>query len=340
MNSNLVDKIEFAGNVIRLVREAEVWSHLSLEDALADTRVALEDLAMQQAVNCVRSRVEWRKPKLAWLHTLRAGLASWGVIGGKDYTSLRFETPAMWVTVLDIKSGLPIAFVEANYLSRVRTGATTAIATDLLAPPNLDSLGHFGAGKISELVVKAVLKVRPSISRVFLVREDISKGAPEWLKELEGQLGAKIVDANEALAEADLVTTATSSSKPVIPPQASLPRLRHLNLIGSNHLGRREISDELARRCLPPNGYLVVDDKDQAKLEAGDFLALEQSGQLTWDNVPTLAQLLVDPAERLKASKATLTTFKSVGTGLMDLALATGVLRRMGVLSGSPYEGA
>jgi ornithine cyclodeaminase len=204
----------------------------------------------------------------------------------------------------------------------------------------VDSLCHFGAGKISELLVKAMLKVRPSIYRVFLVRDDISKGVPEWFEALEGKLEAKVVDAHQAVAEADLVTTATNSRKPVIPPQAALHRLRHLNLIGSNHLGRREISDELARRCLPPDGYLVVDDKDQAKLEAGDFLVLEQSGELTWDNVPTLAQLLVDPAEKLKASKATLTTFKSVGTGLMDLALATGVLRRMGVLSGSPDEGA
>jgi ornithine cyclodeaminase/alanine dehydrogenase-like protein (mu-crystallin family) len=250
-----------------------------------------------------------------------------------------FDTPAMWATVVDIKTGLLIAFVEADHLSKVRTAATTAIATDLLAPPNPHSLAHFGAGKISDLLVHAILKVRPSINRVFLVRKDISRGAPDWFRELEGRIEGKVVDANQALIEADLITTATNSRTQVIPPQAAIPRLRHLNLIGSNHLKRREISDELARHCLPPEGYLVVDDKDQAKLEAGDFVELEQSGELTWDDVPTLAQLLVDPVEKQKASKATLTTFKSVGIGLMDLALATGVLRRMGVLSDLPYEG-
>lgn len=329
----MIEKIEFAQNVVAIVREADVKDHLSLDDAVIDLRLALKELALEQAVNCPRTRVEWPLRENAWLHTLRAGLSKWGVAGGKDYTSLGFDTPAMWATVVDLKSGLPVAFVEADYLSRLRTAATTAIATNLLAPPNADSLAHFGVGKISELLVTAVLKVRPSIRRVFLVRRDLSKEVPGWISELESQLECKLTSANQALSEADLITTATSSAKPVIPSHAAIPRLRHLNLIGSNHLKRREISDDLARRCLPPDGYLVVDDQRQATLEAGDFTALKQSGQLTWDHVPTLAQLLVDPEEQQKAAKATLTAFKSVGIGLTDLALATGVLRRMGVLS-------
>lgn len=338
MSSNarkhLIEKIEFAQNNVAIVREADVKDHLSLDDAVVDLRFALKELALNEAVNCPRTRVEWPHRGNAWLHTLRGGLSKWGVAGGKDYTSLGFDTPAMWATVVDLKSGLPVAFVEADYLSRVRTAATTAIATDLLAPPDADSLAHFGVGKISEFLIKAVLKVRPSIRRLFLVRRDLTKEAPPWISELGNRLQCTLTGAGEALSEADLITTATSSAKPVIPSDAAVPRLRHLNLIGSNHLKRSEISNDLARRCLPPDGYLVVDDQRQATLEAGDFTALEQSGQLTWDHIPTLAQLLVDPEEQQKAAKATLTAFKSVGIGLMDLALATGVLRRMGVLSG------
>lgn len=330
---HLVEKIQFAGNIVAIVREADVKGHLSLEDAVEDLRLALTELGLKQAVNCPRTRVEWPHRGNAWLHTLRAGLSKWGVAGGKDYTSLGFETPAMWATVVDLKSGLPVAFVEADYLSRLRTAATTAIATDLLAPRDPGSLGHFGVGKISEFLVKAVLKVRPSIRRVLFVRRDLTKKVPEWIVELESRLECKLTSADQALNEADLITTATSSDKPVIPSHAAVPRVRHLNLIGSNHLKRREISDDVALRCLPPAGYLVVDDQRQATLEAGDFTALEQSGQLTWDHVPTLAQLIVDPKEQQKAAKATLTAFKSVGIGLTDLALATGVLRRMGVLS-------
>jgi ornithine cyclodeaminase/alanine dehydrogenase-like protein (mu-crystallin family) len=331
-SSNLSEQIQFAGKPVALVREAEVQEHLSLQEAILDSRAALEDLGRDEAVNCVRTRVESRDRESAWLHTLRAGMPKRGVAGGKDYTSLKFDTPAMWVTVVDLKSGLPIAFVEANYLSRVRTAAVTAIATDLLAPPNPNCLAHFGVGKISELLVKGVLKVRPSIQKVFLVRHSTSNRAPDWVHELEGQVQIGVVERDRALIESDLVTTATNSREPVIPPHAAMPHVRHINLIGSNHLKRNEISDDLARRCLPPNGYLVVDDKQQANLEAGDFARLVESGELRWHQVPTLAEILIDTEKEKKFSNTPLTAFKSVGIGLMDLAVATGVLRRLGLL--------
>lgn len=341
MLRDVIEKVEFVGTRIALIREEQVRQHLSLDDAITDLSAVLKDLAQQQAVNYARIRVESRERHLAWLHTLRAGMTSLGVAGGKDYTSIGFDTPAMWATVVNSRTGLPLALIESDYLSRVRTAATTAIATDLLAPPDVACLAHFGAGKISELLVRAILKVRPSVRQVFLVRRDISKGAPDWLYKLGG-VQAEINDAVAALTNADLVTTATSSRIPVIPPDAEMHRVRHINLVGSNHLKRKEISDKLARRCLLPDGYFVVDDSHQAALEAGDFAALEQSGELKWSEVPTLAQLLNDPAEKKKSARARFTAFKSVGTGLMDLAVATGVLRRMQLLPGQspvPEEG-
>jgi ornithine cyclodeaminase len=142
---------------------------------------------------------------------------------------------------------------------------------------------------------------------------------------VEGQL----VEAEEALAEADIVTTATSSATPVIPAGAALPRLRHLNLIGANHLKRKEIEVELARRCLPPAGFLVTDDPGQAEAEAGDFVDLVAEGALRWSEIPTLARLLADSALRGRVRAASLTAFKSVGIGLMDLIVTAGLLRRM-----------
>lgn len=332
MSRNLIERIIFAGSQIALIREEQVHKNLSLESGIADLRDVLRALAHQQAVNCPRVRVQSQERNSAWLHTLRAGITSWGVAGGKDYTSIKFDTLAMWATVVNAKTGLPFAFIEANYLSRVRTAAITAIATDLLAPPNVTCLAHFGAGKISELLIRAILRVRPSVRRVFLIRGDPSKGSPDWLHQLGSEVQSEVSSATNALLEADLVTTATSSSEPVIPADAEMPRMRHINLIGSNHLKRREIFENLARSCLPPNGYLVADDPSQAALEAGDFSGLAKTGILDWDEIPTLAGLLDNPAEKEKAVMADLTAFKSVGMGLMDLAIAAGILRRMGLL--------
>jgi ornithine cyclodeaminase len=336
----MTETIQFANAEIALIREAEVRDHLSLEQAITDVRDALGERARKRAVNCPRVRVESREQGVAWLHTLRGGLANWNVIGGKDYTSIGFRTPAMWATVVNARTGLPVALVEAQYLSRIRTAATTAVATDLLAPREVSCLAHFGAGKISELTVKAILKVRPSIRQVYLVRGDPSKGAPDWLLELGDGVAGEMVDSNYALGRADLATAATNSKTPVVPADASMPRLRHLNLIGSNHRKRREISEDLASRCLPPHGYLVVDDRQQAASEAGDFVSVLGSapdlpgspdpGKVTWRQIPTIDDLFVEGGgENEKAARATLTAFKSVGIGLLDLALAARVVQRM-----------
>ena len=327
-----LEKLRFAGANLSIVREEQVREHLSIDDAIGDSRVALEELGHKRAVNCARIRVESSEKDIAWMHTLRARIDRWGIAGGKDYTSIKFKTPAMWATVVDAKTGLPIAFLEGNYLSRVRTAAMAAVATDLLAPVEVRRLAHFGAGKISELLVRAVLKVRPSISRVLLVRSHIEKGAPTWLDQLGNGVHGELADCKRALSEADIVTTATSGPDLAIPEGANMPSVRHLNLMGSNHLKRKEIAEDLARRCLPPIGYLVIEDQAQAAAEAGDFLSLVKSHELAWDKAPTLDRLMVDPAETEKAARASLTAFKSVGMGLMDLAAAGGVLRRMGLL--------
>ena len=331
MSEDEIDRIEFANTRIALIREEQVEAYLSADDAIADLRAAFKAQAQEHAVNRPRIRVELGRS--AWLHTLRAGIPIWNVTGGKDYTSLGPETPSMWATVIDTRTGFPLAFIEANYLSRVRTAATTAIATDLLAPKGVTCLAHFGAGKISELLVRFVLKVRPSITNVLLVRREL-KASPDWFQQLESEVRVELCDAAGALLRADLVTTATNSVTPVIPPNARMPGVHHLNFVGSNHHKKREIPADLARRCLPPDGYLVVEDTNQARVEAGDFAAFGPE-VLNWDTVPTLGHLLENDGEKERAAKATLTAFKSVGIGLMDLAVAAGVLRRMGLLPNS-----
>lgn len=322
-----MDRVDFCGTSLALVREEQVRAALGVAEALADLRSAFH---AGPAVNRPRVRVTSRQRQTAWLHTLRAGVPAWGVAGGKDYTSLGFETPALWATVVDTGTGLPVALIEGAHLSNVRTAAVTALATDLLAPPDPVCLAHFGAGKISEFLVRAVLLVRPSIEKVLLVRRNLSLGEPDWVASLRNQVALSLVESSEALSEADVVTTATNSKEPVIPAGSALPRLRHLNLVGANHLKRREIAEDLARRCLTPHALLVADDPEQAASEAGDFASLVETGELRWESVRSLPSVVADPL--LRPPTVELTVFKSVGIGLMDLVVAAGLLRRLGLL--------
>jgi hypothetical protein len=88
-----IEKIEFANAKVAIIREAQVRQCLSLEDAMIDLRSALRAVARELAVTCPRVRVRAKNRDAAWLHTLRGGIESWEIAGGKDYTSLGFDTP-------------------------------------------------------------------------------------------------------------------------------------------------------------------------------------------------------------------------------------------------------
>lgn len=330
----MTSTIEFAGGHPALVREAEVRNSLSLRQAIDGLRRVLEGAADGELLSLPRVRVVPPGKDRAWLHTLRAGAAGPGVAGGKDYTSVGFETPSLWTTVVSQRTGRLVALVEAQHLTLVRTAAVAALATDLLAPPAPATLAHFGVGKISEQLVRGVLEVRPSLRRVLLVRRRGGAPAPEWLAELPAGVEARIVGPEEALAAAEVVTTATSSKTPVIPAGAAMSRLRHLNLVGSNHPARREIDADLARRCASSGCLLVADDPAQAALEAGDFRPPNPT--VDWERVPSLERLARDPALRARRDAAELTAFESVGTGLMDLLVAAVLLENLGLLPEPP----
>lgn len=322
-----MERINLANSSVAVLSESDVQGTLSLTEAIEDLSEILETASEKDLLYRGRVRVDPRGRR-AWMHTLRAGLVHLGVVGGKDYTSIDFSTPAMWVTVASMRTGKPLAIIEADFLSRLRTAAVTALATKALAPAEPEVLAHFGAGKISELLIRGVLTVRPSLRRVLLVRNNPEKRGPAWLDQLRQEVSIEVVPKDVALGEGEVITTATSSRQPVICANMSMPRARHFNLVGANHLKRWEIDDQLAARFV--TGGLVADDPAQVAAEAGDFVEAAKDAP-AWSTVRSLAELVRQgPFERPDASAPT--AFKSVGVGLMDLALAAAVLRRLGLL--------
>src|SRR5258708_37298085 len=78
-----------------------------------------------------------------------------------------------------------------------------------------------------------------------------------------------------AAQDKDIVITATNSREPVLKGEW-LAEGTHLNVIGSNFLGKAEVDAVTVRRC----ESIVVDSKDQAPLETGDFSQALEDGSL------------------------------------------------------------
>jgi ornithine cyclodeaminase/alanine dehydrogenase-like protein (mu-crystallin family) len=126
------------------------------------------------------------------------------------------------------------------------------------------------------------------------------------------------LDAEQAIAMADVITTATGSARPLFDGAWLRPGV-HVNAVGSNYAEKREIDSVAVRRA----SRIVVDDIAVAKLESGDLINTD----LDWSSVRPLSDVVAGRAPG-RASRDEITLFESQGLGLEDLAVACHVVRR------------
>jgi ornithine cyclodeaminase/alanine dehydrogenase-like protein (mu-crystallin family) len=289
------------------VTEEQVRALLPMADCVERLRECFRDLAAGTAQNQVRRRL--RLPSGAMLHSL-AG--AWGgYFGTKVYSTHPKHGAHFTLLLYDAATAEPLAQFEANWLGQIRTGAASGLATDLLARENARTLLLIGGGFQAEGQLAAVRAVRP-LQRVLVwgrYRDRASTFAQRH--------GAEVADSLEvALAQADIVVTATSAKDPVFAAGSVRPGT-HINAVGSNHPQRRELPAELVQ-----SATIVVDSLEAARTEAGDLLLAWGNGE--WPE--SVRELQSFPR---RASAAEVTVFKSVGLGVEDVAAAALVYERL-----------
>src|SRR5262249_139762 len=146
---------------------------------------------------------------------------------------------------------------QADYLGQVRTGAASGVATEYMARPDATEVGLFGSGKQARTQLLAVCKVR-KVGRVqvYSPNEENRRRFAVEMSDL-CQTEVEPVPRPEMAAEdKDIVITATNSREPVLNGHW-VSEGTHLNVIGSNFLGKAEIDAVAVRRC----NSIVVDSK-------------------------------------------------------------------------------
>ena len=294
--------------------EDDVRDLLTMDLALEAVEAGLRKMAIDEAHLIPRQRVVTDH---AVLHSMGAAAKSLGVMGTKVYSTTRKGHAQFLVTLFDGKTGHLLALIQADYLGQLRTGAASGIATRLMATPDAAEIGLIGSGKQARTQIEALCKVRP-IRRVS-VFSPTAEHRETFAREMSAQLGIEVQavpSAEEAIRDKPIVVTATTSRDPVLKGEWLAPGT-HINAIGSNMLGRSELDLETLRRC----SHVVVDSKDQARTEAGDFHQAIESGVLHWADIHELGFVLLGrhkPRERPEA----ITLFKSLGIAIEDIAVA------------------
>jgi ornithine cyclodeaminase/alanine dehydrogenase-like protein (mu-crystallin family) len=302
-----------------LLSEADVKQLLTMEMALEAVEAGLRSMGLDEVSNIPRSRCQTDH---SMLHILSAGAKRLGYLGYKAYVTSR-KSAHFHVGLYDGKTGELLALIEADYLGQVRTGAASGVATKYMARPESCEVGVFGSGKQARTQLLAVSKVcKLTHAHVWSLN---AERRHEFAQEMSRQLGFDVVPAQHpemAADDKDIIITATTSREPVLNGHW-ISDGTHLNVIGSNYLAKAEIDVLTIQRC----ETIVVDSKEQARLEAGDFVQALEDGALHWSDVTELSQVIVGKYPgRSKPEDVTL--FKSIGIGLEDVAVAGKVYER------------
>jgi ornithine cyclodeaminase/alanine dehydrogenase-like protein (mu-crystallin family) len=288
--------------------EEDVRRLLPMDEAIRCMRAAFTAVATGEAQNQPRRRLAL--PTGSMLHSMAGSFGPY--FGTKIYSTN--PKHGAWFTFLlyDAETAKPLAQFEANYLGQIRTGAAGGLATDLLTHPLAGKVGIIGTGFQAQTQLAAVRAVREVRSVKVWSRSEEKRNR---FAEENGAIATKYPD--EAVGEADIVITATSSKDPVIESDW-INRPVFINAMGANYANRRELPSDLVRTA----DRIVVDNLDQAHLEAGDLiLALDTRD---WAKVTELATVVQHGPSPVTG----LTIFKSIGLGVEDVAVAAYVYER------------
>ena len=206
--------------------------------------------------------------------------------------------------------GAPVGMVDGSALTLLRTGAASGLATDLLAPRGACSLAMLGAGAVAPQQIAAVRCVRAIRRiRIWSRRSSAAAQLAQYLQQLWRNLDVDWVeDANDAVAQAEVICCATPATAPLFDAQAVQPGA-HINAVGAFQPGMVEVPAATVRAA-----RVFVDQLQAAQAEAGDLLAAQCTPH------GTLTDLLQGAAGRTAPNDITL--FKSVGIASQDVAAA------------------
>lgn len=296
------------------INEAEVRQLLNMKMAID----AVEEVSRKQAAGAVvvQPRRRFELPNGGYFHYMAAMDTQAGFVGMKQYTyvkgKLRFLVP-----LYEIATGALLALIEADYMGQLRTGAASGVATKYLARANAKAAAIVGTGGQAKTQLEAVAAVRKLESALVYGRDPERRA--KFCEEMSNRLGIPVQAAENAAVAvrgADIITTATTSPKPVV-SGADLPAGVHINAIGANHKHKRELDEAAISKA----DVIFVDSLAQSKEEAGDLILPFEHQPQRWEQVRELPELVVGKVAG-RVNEAQITLFKSNGIAAWDLAVA------------------
>lgn len=312
---------------IRMLSSEEIKKCLSMNEAIDVMREAFIQLSSGKAVVPQRIHTEMSEHNSLALfmpvylpNKNLTGIKVVSVANGNKSRGLPLIHGL--VLVMDSTTGIPLAVMDGAYLTALRTGATSGLATELLARKNSSKVAIFGAGKQGRTQLEAVCSVREINEAIVFDPNKLQ--SENYAEEMSEKLGIDIIVAKDKseLQKADIVCTATTSSIPVFDDTDIAPGT-HINGVGSYKLKMREIPAETVLRS-----KIIVDSVESCLAEAGDFLINLGPKKKVKELFHSELGEIASGIKIGRKSDNEITFFKSVGNAVQDLSAAARIYEK------------
>jgi ornithine cyclodeaminase/alanine dehydrogenase-like protein (mu-crystallin family) len=304
---------------IRVLTATDIRAALPMAAAVDAVTSAYAQLSGGKATMPLRSRVHTEKgvTLLMPAHLHQSGDFAVKIVSVyTDNPKLGLPTVTATVLALDSRTGVPLALMEGDSLTALRTGAAGGVAARYLARKDAGCVALFGAGVQARAQLQAAMSVR-RIERVLIV-DPFESAARRLADEVAGWPGAPAVELADspqaALARADIVLAATTTKTPLFDGNDLKPGT-HVTGVGSFTPEMQEIDARTIARA-----RVVVDQREAARAEAGDIII----GKADID-----AEIgeIVNGDKPGRQNDEEITFFKSVGLAVQDAVTAAAVLK-------------
>ncbi|WP_144548904.1 ornithine cyclodeaminase family protein [Peribacillus simplex] len=313
-----------------VISEKEIQQSYGMKDAIADVTAVLHAHGARKIDNPHRTVLAFPQHEASALYMPSADLSEEVsavkvvTIFPKNPSSGKATTQGV-ILLSDAENGEHLALLNASYLTRLRTGALSGIATDFLARKDARVLTIIGTGAMGFEQAIGVLAVR-DIERILLVNRTREKAEKfgEKLRAFGVTVPFEVYeDVSAAVRQADIICCATRSNEPVFNGQDLKPGT-HINGVGSYLPDMKEVDNTTVSRA----AKIIVDDLAGVKDEAGELISAANQGNWSFNDIHGELFELVMLTKTGRENEEEITFFKSVGAAYFDLAVAKGVYRQ------------
>lgn len=306
---------------MRIVEEAEARERLTMPVCIELMREAFCALESGKADQPMRSIV--KLPDGESFGFMPAYLGAEDYFGAKVITAFHknagtgYPSHMGYVMMFESTHGSFVGMADASVITEIRTGAVSAVATDLLARKDAKKLAIIGAGAQGRSHLAGMMCVR-DITEVK-VFDLYPESAKRYADEMTKKYGVPVIAASSAeqcVRDADIICTVTPSKEPFLKREWVNPGA-HINAVGTFSPVTREVTSELVAAS-----KLYADQKEAMKKECGEYLIPLGEGLIDESHiVGSIGDVLLGRAPA-RESDTEITLFDALGLAIEDVMCA------------------